>query len=159
MSWWIVILFNLGFGLLAGCITSQVFNNKGGLYSGGPSHEKKDQLKMIMRVTVASGICGIFWTYFSASSWVLTGLLFGISTTILTFLFLFVPAKWRDFSEKCGVQKKDQKGLRYFRKFVESLQAVEFFVLGAFTLLYGLIFLLTPGLGILWAYLSFHILQ
>jgi hypothetical protein len=161
MNWLHVILFNCGFGLLAGYITSLVFNNKGGLYSGGPEQEKKNQRKMILHVALASFISGIFWTCLAGatSAWIVAGLFFGITTTLLTFFFLYIGAKWHDFLEKSGTKKEDRRNAQLFRAFAKSLLWVEFVVVGGMTLIYGFIFLLTPGLGILWGYLSFLILR
>jgi hypothetical protein len=160
ITWIILVLFNGLYGWLSGFITSLVFGSRNGT-SSSRQNQRKENKKMIVCVTTATFFSGMVWYIISPkepSSWLLSGILFGVTVTLLTPFLLYCLSQWQDLAlrPKPGIIIKNKK--EFIQEWWRSIKTMDAIVMSMFTLLYGIFTLLTPILGLGWGYVVFHLI-
>jgi hypothetical protein len=158
MNYFLVMLFNAGFAIFAAFVTSLIFNFKG--ISTNKKTIRKDSRKMLVRVATATFISACFWMFFFTHKSGVefpVGLMFGMTSALLTLLFIYIGDKWAEIKYRPGPELVIDSRLQFVRAVLKSMSLMEFFIVGCFVMLYGFISLTIPGLGILWSYLMTHL--
>jgi hypothetical protein len=154
-KWATIIVFNIVFAFAAGFITSRVFHTRDG---GRWYLIDKEDRRMILCVALASILAAALVMTFSTKhvAWWISGICFGNAVPVLTFFFRYVAGQYDELilRPKPGIIL-DTK-IKLITALYYSFNSTEFFVLSFFTLLYGWISLLVPGLGLIWGYMTYH---
>ncbi len=157
MKWIIIIVFNILFGLFSGFVTNLVFHSGEGLY-GENVYDKKKNTQMILVIAFSAVLSGMAMCLVSNSQtkWYLAGILYGISTTLLTPAMIYIVDKGEDLRNNPPPGILIDTQLKFLSELLKSIKFMEIYVVSFFTLLYGIVSLFTPVLGLLWGYIMYR---
>ncbi|MFM9837455.1 MAG: hypothetical protein ACKVOQ_04280 [Cyclobacteriaceae bacterium] len=157
LKWTIVIAFNMAYGLIAGFITSRIFNSRRWDTHTWYYAIDMEDIKMILQVAVASTLIGIlcYLVFPTRSRWMLSGFVLGNLLPIVTFFFKYLDSLHASLLYNAKLDVVVDTKLKLAMEIYRSFSFVQFFVLSLCTLLYAWVFLLVPILGLGWGYLLY----
>jgi uncharacterized membrane-anchored protein len=156
MKWIIIIVFNILFGLLSGFVTNMVFHSGDGLYSENAIDKKKNtQMILIIAFSAVLSAMALYLVSSRETKWYAAGLLYGIATTMLTPIIIFIVDKSEALRNNPPSGVVLDSKLKFLSELIKSTDFMEAYIVSIFTLLYGIVSLFTPVLGLLWGYIMY----